>query len=295
MKKGIIVFSLLLISLLTKAVDLQPYYNIGKTNKSVTTLNNEIITALKNAGFILSGKYNVANDSNNLVLAFTNLELQKICTEKEKSALIASNLKIGFRKINQEINLSCLNPDYTFAGVFNENYNTLKPKLDVISKNFIDAIKTLGYTLTPFGGKESLDNLIEYQYMWGMPYFKDLVEIGEFTSYSDAVNTITKNITKLSSNYKLVFKTQQNEKEVAVIGIGLFEKEKGESHFLSIIGIEHLCAMPYEILIINKKAYILHGRFRFAFYWPELTMGTFTKIMSTPSDVETALKALCTK
>jgi hypothetical protein len=27
-------------------------------------------------------------------------------------------------------------------------------------------------------------------------------------------------------------------------------------------------------------------------HWPELTMGTFTKIMSSPGDVEDAMKAL---
>lgn len=37
---------------------------------------------------------------------------------------------------------------------------------------------------------------------------------------------------------------------------------------------------------------MLPGRFRFAFYYPELTMGTFTKIMNTPGDVEEMLKGL---
>jgi len=37
---------------------------------------------------------------------------------------------------------------------------------------------------------------------------------------------------------------------------------------------------------------MLHGRFRFALHWPELTMKTFTKIMSSPGDVKDALEAL---
>jgi len=37
---------------------------------------------------------------------------------------------------------------------------------------------------------------------------------------------------------------------------------------------------------------MLHGRFRFALHWPELKMKTFTKIMSSPGDVEDAMKTL---
>ena len=37
---------------------------------------------------------------------------------------------------------------------------------------------------------------------------------------------------------------------------------------------------------------MLHGRFRFALYWPELTMSTFTKIMSSPGDVEDFMEAI---
>ena len=66
----------------------------------------------------------------------------------------------------------------------------------------------------------------------------------------------------------------------------------GESHFLEIIGKKHLAAMPYEIILQGNTATMLHGRFRFASHWPELTMGTFTKIMSTPGDVEDFLQAL---
>ena len=50
--------------------------------------------------------------------------------------------------------------------------------------------------------------------------------------------------------------------------------------------------MPYEILLIDKRAIMLHGRYRFALHWPELKMSTFTKIMSSPGDVKDFLKAL---
>jgi len=53
-----------------------------------------------------------------------------------------------------------------------------------------------------------------------------------------------------------------------------------------------VAAMPYELILQGNEVTMLHGRFRFALHWPELTMKTFTKIMSSPGDVEDAMKSL---
>ncbi len=75
--------------------------------------------------------------------------------------------------------------------------------------------------------------------------------------------------------------------------MGLKSKEDGESYFLPKIGMDHVAAMPYEIILQGKEATILHGKYRIALHWPDLTMGTFMKIMSTPGDIEDTLKGLC--
>ena len=43
---------------------------------------------------------------------------------------------------------------------------------------------------------------------------------------------------------------------------------------------------------MGKEVTMLHGKYRIAFYWPELKMGTFMKINSTPGDIEDAMKTL---
>lgn len=50
--------------------------------------------------------------------------------------------------------------------------------------------------------------------------------------------------------------------------------------------------MPYEIILQGKEATMLHGKFRSAVFWPELSMSTFMKIVSTPGDVEDFMEAL---
>jgi len=41
---------------------------------------------------------------------------------------------------------------------------------------------------------------------------------------------------------------------------------------------------------MGGKVLMLHGRFRIAISFPDLTMGTFSKIMSTPGNIEDLLK-----
>ena len=90
----------------------------------------------------------------------------------------------------------------------------------------------------------------------------------------------------------MVYELNFEGKDIAVFGIGLLDKEEGEAHFLLIIGADNIAAMPYEIILQGKEATMLHGKYRIALHWPELSMGQFMKISSTPGDIEDTLEAL---
>ena len=47
-----------------------------------------------------------------------------------------------------------------------------------------------------------------------------------------------------------------------------------------------------EMLVMDNKVVMLHGRFRIALSFPDLTMGTFTKIMSSPGNIEDLLESV---
>lgn len=71
--------------------------------------------------------------------------------------------------------------------------------------------------------------------------------------------------------------------------------ETGEGNFMPKIDLaspKHTAFLPYELLVDDNEAHMLHGRFRIALSFPDLTMGTFTKIMSMPGDIEDLLKQL---
>jgi len=55
---------------------------------------------------------------------------------------------------------------------------------------------------------------------------------------------------------------------------------------------KHVTFLPYELLVVGKKVHMLQGRFRIALSLPDLTMGTFTKIMSSPGEIEDLLSSL---
>ena len=126
-----------------------------------------------------------------------------------------------------------------------------------------------------------------------MPYFTDPVELNEYASFEEGLKTIEANLKAKKGNTIEVYKLVYPNKKVAVFGVGLQSAEKGEANFLHKIGESHAAALPYEIILQGNEATMLHGRYRIALHWPDLTMGTFMKIMSTPGDIKDALKAVC--
>ena len=126
-----------------------------------------------------------------------------------------------------------------------------------------------------------------------MPYFSDPVTLNEFSSFEEGLKVIESNLKAKKGQTAQVYKIVYKNEKVAVFGIGLQSKTDGEAVFLPIIGEENIAAMPYEIILQGKKATMLHGKYRLALSWPELTMGTFMKIMSTPGDIEDTLEGLC--
>lgn len=277
------------------AQDIMPYYNCGQVDGNITSVKDQVKAALIKKGFSITGGYNVANQSTLYVLTFTSNNLQNACLKVKEKGIIASNLRIGFEKIGDKVEISLVNPKYIFLGYLRKGYDENKSALDQVTADVLSAVRTISTQLTPFGGTLKESNLKDYHYMAMMPYFDDPVEFDEFDSFDQACATIEKNLNAKKGATKMVYKTKFASQKMAVYGVALLDKNTGESHFLSIIGEKNFTAMPYEIVVIDKQVSMLHGRFRFAMYWPNLSMSTFTKIMSTPGDVETTMEGLTKK
>ncbi|MDA3843580.1 MAG: hypothetical protein PF588_04315 [Candidatus Kapabacteria bacterium] len=179
---------------------------------------------------------------------------------------------------------------------FQDDFPSVKSYYNKLAVKLKKAISAVGkFKGKEFGSEdgEDAEDLRDYHYMFGMPYFHDVVEIKTFKSHKEAVATIEKNL-KSNKNASKVYKVKISGKELTLFGIALTGKD-GESDFLPTIDIDKpkpTGFLPYAILVKGKEVIMLHGRYRIAIAFPDLGMGTFTKIMSAPGNIEDTMTEL---
>jgi hypothetical protein len=292
-KIKILLLAMLFASPLLKAdEELSPYLKVGTKESSVKDAVAEVKVLLENASFEVLGDYAPENNSKLHVIAYTRHDLQQICLTKKDRGALASILKIGFVEKDGSTTISMLNPMYLFYAYLGDDIEGNVEKLNKIAADAQTAMGKTGNKFTPFGGMEEIEDLPRYHFMTMMPRFEDPVELNEFDSFDEGIKVIKKNLEAGKGNTVKVYELIIPENEIAIFGVGLFDKEDGEAQFLPIIGEDNIAAMPYEIILQGDEATMLHGKYRFAVHWPELSMGEFMKIMSTPGDVEDTLEAL---
>lgn len=273
--------------------DLSPYIKVGESSESIQQVSDKVIQALKDNSFIVLGSYNPENKSSLKVIAFTRADLKNAVIKVVDRGALAAIMKVGLVQKDGKVVISYTNPDYLLRAYLPTNYNTFKTTFVKFSSDVKTAFSSIGNDFTPFGGTVQADKLGKYHYKIMMPYFTDPVELNEFASFEEGMNVISNNLKAKKGNTTEVYRLVFDKQKVAVFGVGLRSTEDGEAHFLPKIGEDHVAALPYEIILQGTEATMLHGKYRIALHWPDLTMGTFMKIMSTPGDIEDTLEELC--
>ena len=293
-----LIFSSITIILITFTAfgqEIAPYIKVGESSESMQQVTEKVTQALQNNSFSIIGNYNPSNKAGLKVLVFTRTDLKNTVVKVSDRGALAAAFKIGLVQENGKITISYTNPDYILRAYLGDNYNTFSSTFKKFSSDLKSSLSGIGVEFKPFGGGVKADKLKKYHYKIMMPYFTDPITLNEFSSFEEGLKTIENNLKAKKGQTVEVYKIVYKNAKVAVFGIGLQNKEEGENHFLPIIGEAHIAAMPYEIILQNKTATMLHGKYRLALHWPELTMGTFMKIMSTPGDVEDAMESITVK
>jgi hypothetical protein len=272
--------------------EVSAYYLLGNSAENIETAVIKAKSALSDAGFQIIGEYNPANSNNLAVVCYTSPELEKIALSFGDRGALGATLKIGFKREGNQVKVSMINPMYLFYAYFINGIDEHEEALSKISDAAKNAMKYNGSNLKPFGGTLDKKKLQKYHYKVMMPYFSDAEELKEFSSFEAGLKTIQANLESGKGQTQKVYELVYTDKKVAVFGVALQNTETGESEFLPIVGDEHLAAMPYEIILQGNTATILPGKYRIALHWPELTMGTFMKIMSTPGEIKDTMKGL---
>lgn len=291
MRKIILLIGIVFSTVIVISQEISPFFKIVETSDNISLIKTQVKEALEANGFYSIGEYAPAENKNLFVVCFTSNELKNLSLQFADRGALASILKIGFVKKDGKTTVSILNPEYQFLAYWGEQLKGQEEQLIAISNKVINAFSGFGKA-EPFGGVVEKKDLPKYHYMMMMPYFNDPDELNEFDSFEQGLAIIRKNLEAGKGNTIKVYEQLFEGKQIAIFGVGLQDPEKGEAHFLPIIGEDNVANMPYEIILQGKEATSLPGKYRIALFWPSLTMGTFMKINSTPGQIKDVLEEL---
>jgi len=279
------------------AQNLKPYILGVESTESMADMKEKVAANLEQNGIQIVGQYQPAGDEARWLMVITSQELKSAVEAVGGLTGFASTLRVAITQEEGKTLVTYTNPVYWGNAYFRDNFDKVATNYSALTTHLENAMKATGtFVGTPFGSEKGLSvkDLRKYHYMMGMPRFDDTVELGEFDNYQTAINKVNSSVDKGVPNVKEVYKVAIPGKELTLYGFALSGKE-GESDFLPTIDInnpKHTAFLPYEVLVSGNKVLMLHGRYRIAIAFPDLTMGTFTKIMSTPGNIKDMLGQL---
>ncbi len=274
---------------------IQPYILIGETGKNISDTEGDLVESFFMNNIEILGRYRPAGDPHRFVIVVTNQDLIQAVKRGKPSAGYAAAMRVAITKEGEMTYVSCQNPEYWGNAYFQDDYPKVSKNIAAFKRKLMRALpKMRGRFNRQFGSSRNFTakDMRHYRYMFGMPYFEDSVKLGTFSSYEEAVETIERNL-EISTTCEKVFGKEIPDKRVKLYGVGL-GGDSGEGYFLPTIDVakmKHTAALPYDLLVIDNEVYMLHGRFRIASSFPDLTMMTFGKIMSTPGDISEMMEA----
>jgi len=296
MKKILMLMAIAMIAFNVNGQKLKPYILAGYSTNDINTVKSEVKQKLKSAGFEVLGSYHPMNSAGRVVIAVSNPDLKAAVNKVGGYTGFALALRVALTKENGKIMISYTNPEYWGRAYFMKKWSLVSSKYANLAEKFKTALSGYdGDTFSQFGSKKGLStsSLKKYHYMMGMPYFDDNIELKEFSSFDEAVSTIDANLNSGVSGVKKVYSKKVGN--MKLYGLALTGKD-GEKLFMPKIDVsspKHTAFLPYELLVLGNKAYMLHGRFRIALAFPDLSMGQFMKIVSTPGYIEDKLEEVC--
>ncbi len=232
--------------------------------------SKEVSAKLSTAGFEVIGSY-LVNKKNKLeTVVFTNDALKKMASKDGRGFAAIGRILVDGK--NKQISVS--NPVY-FGRAFMQD----DAEYSVLS-NIKQTLTSTFKGLKPSSDKWEYDELADYHFMVGMPYYQDSDVVGEGK---------TAELLKKAESYKKgkfhLFTLKIAEGKY-LVG---YDLSKRTAKFTEKIGIDKAGLLPYTILIENDEAHALAAKFYLAVSYPQLTMTEFMKIATVPGAIEKEL------
>ena len=125
-----------------------------------------------------------------------------------------------------------------------------------------------------------------------MPYFTDQEVLATHASHAEALEKVEKGLSQ-SKEVRRISRIDIPGKEQSLFSVAILEGSGSDATVMKATDTaqqRHTAHLPYEFLVSGGKVVMLHGKFRIAQSFPDLTMGTFMKISGAPAGIENALK-----
>lgn len=261
---------------------LQPYFLASVETGAVEENVESVRQALSQNGFEIIGEYQPYDGAH--ILVVTNDELKQNAGGSEFGGY-GSVQRIALTQIGEQVQLAYTNPVY-MANAYRMN--------DDLSDVATKLTNALG-NQQPFGSKKGLPakRLRKYRYMVMMPRFDNPVVLAEYASHDEAVNAVEQGLSEGRGGTAKIYRVDIPGKDEVLFGVAIQEGKGADEHVMSVVDFKDLKQtphLPYELLVSGNKVYALHGKFRIALSFPDLSMGTFMKISKAPKGIENALR-----
>ena len=263
-------------------VSLKPFVLAYSGEGTIDAKLVEVKAAVEREGFQVVGEY--APYKGTHIVVVTSDELKNNAAKSNFGAYGAI-ARISLTEKGKNLQIAYFNPVYMAQAY--------KMK-DGLAGTAAKLEKALGKKET-FGSKKGLkaDKLRTYHYMVLMPYFDDQVELAKYKSHEEAVQAVESNLAAGKGGTVKVYRVDLHGKKESVFGVGIKNGDGSDAAVMKTVDFGELkqtAHLPYELIISDGTVYMLHGKFRIALDFPDLTMGTFMKISGAPSAIENALK-----
>lgn len=222
---------------------------------------------LASAGFEVVGTK--PTDAGTTVL-FTNAQMKAMANKPTRALAAVGRILVD----DEHKQLSVANPIYFGKAFMQGEYNhaTAAAALAALEKAF--------GPLKDSADKWEFAGLAGYHFMVGMPYYEEMMVVGE------------------GSTADLVAKAQKAKGTTAVVKIGedryvaFVEMDRRTNGFVKKIGTQNGQLLPWAVLIEGGQAKALSAKYFIAISYPLLTMNEFMTIATVPGAIENDLKKI---
>ncbi len=290
LRRSFAVLSLVILSLCltaaAKAADqtMKPYILGYQGTGTIEDKLPGLRAGLERKGFQVAGEYEPYKGAR--ILAVTS-DVLKAAAAKSDFGAYGAIIRVSITDTGKELQVAATNPRYYAAAYrMQDSLNEVAAALE----------EALGKT-AEFGSRDGMtaSALRKYHYMVMMPYFDDAVKLASYPSQDAALTAVEAALAVRKGGSSKVYRIDIPGRQASVIGVAIAEGEGSDAAIMKVIDIgalKHTPHLPCEMVVSNGTVYMLHGKFRIALDFPDLTMSTFMKISGAPSAIEKKLRVV---